>query len=62
MLVLLVVLVPIIALFAWGAVFDHKRRRRHALTGHDVSSAARRARGEADARGGSSVEGGGGSF
>jgi hypothetical protein len=43
-------------------VFDYKRRRRHALTGHDVSSAARRARGEADARGGGSIEGGGGSF
>ena len=41
MTVLLVVLVPIIALFVWAIIFDLKRRRRHAVpTSHDIGSAA----------------------
>jgi hypothetical protein len=48
---LLLILVPLIALVIWAVVFDLKRRGRHApLTGHDISSAARRARAGADAR------------
>jgi len=51
--IMLAILVPLIALFAWGVVFDLKRRRQHAaLTSHDIGLAARRARGDADARGG----------
>jgi hypothetical protein len=53
MSILLIILVPIIALVVWGVVFDLKRRRRHAaLTSHDIGSAARRARANADTRGG----------
>ena len=53
MSVLLIILVPVIALVVWGVVFDLKRRHRHAaLTSHDISSAARRARSNADTRGG----------
>jgi hypothetical protein len=52
MSILLIILVPIIALVVWGVVFDLKRRRRHAaLTSHDIGSAARRARANADTRG-----------
>jgi hypothetical protein len=41
-----------LALFSWGVAFDLKRRRRHAaLTSHGISSAARRARANAGARG-----------
>jgi hypothetical protein len=44
---------PALALFSWGVTFDLKRRRRHAaLTSHGISSAARRARANAGARGG----------
>jgi hypothetical protein len=50
MTILLVVLVPIIALFVWGIIFDRKRRRRHAVpTSHDIGSASRRAQANADA-------------
>jgi hypothetical protein len=39
-----------LALFSWGVTFDLKQRRRHAaLTGHGISSAARRARANAQA-------------
>ena len=64
MTVLLVVLIPIIALFVWAIIFDLKRRRRHAvLTGHDIGSAARRAQANADARtAGWTDSGGGGSY
>ena len=49
--VLLIILIPL----------DLKRRRRHAaLTSHDISSAARLARANADARGGSGLGGGDG--
>jgi hypothetical protein len=57
MFALLLILVPLIALVIWAVVFDLKRRSRHEpLTGHDISSAARRGRANADARG--SVPGG----
>jgi hypothetical protein len=50
MIVWLIIGVPIVALFAWGLIFDLKRRRRRdALTGHDIGSAARWAQGNADA-------------
>ena len=47
---LLLLLVPLIALVVWAVVFDLKRRREP-LTSHDISSAARRARAGANARG-----------
>jgi hypothetical protein len=59
--VLLIILIPLGALVIYGVVFDLKRRRRHAaLTSNDVSSAARLARANADARGGSGLGGGDG--
>jgi hypothetical protein len=59
--VLLIILIPLGALVIYGVVFDLKRRRRRsALTGHDISSAARMARANADARGGSGLGGGDG--
>jgi hypothetical protein len=62
MTILLVVLVPIIALFVWGIVFDLKRRRRHAVsTGHDIGSAARRAQANADSHSVGWTDSGGGS-
>jgi hypothetical protein len=58
---LLIILIPLGALVIYGVVFDLKRRRRRsALTSHDISSAARMARGNADARGGSGLGGGDG--
>ena len=66
MTVLLVVLIPIIALVVWGAIFDlRRRRRRPGLTSHDIGSAARRAQandaahsaGWTDSGGGGSVGG-----
>jgi hypothetical protein len=60
MAILLVILVPLGALVIYAVVFDLKRRRRRdALTSHDISSAARLARANADARGGSGLGGGG---
>jgi hypothetical protein len=53
MSVLLIIFVPVIALVIWAVVFDLKRRQRRAvLTSHDIGSAARRARANADTRGG----------
>jgi hypothetical protein len=53
MVILVIILIPLIALAIWAAVFDLKRRRRRApLTSHDIGSAARRARANADTRGG----------
>jgi len=58
---LLIILIPLGALVIYGVVFDLKRRRRRsALTSHDISSAARMARANADARGGSGLGGGDG--
>jgi hypothetical protein len=64
MTIFLVVLAPLIALFAWAIIFDLKRRRRHAvLTSHDIGSASRRAHADADARtAGWHDSGGGGSY
>ncbi|HEY0451104.1 hypothetical protein [Actinophytocola sp.] len=56
---LLLLFVPLVALVVWGVVFDLKRRRRP-VTGHDISSAAKRARGNAEAGGAGSPEPGGG--
>jgi len=53
MTILLIVLVPLVVLAIWAVVFDLKRRRRRAaLTSHDIDAAARRARANADTRGG----------
>ena len=53
MVILVIILVPLIALAIWAAVFDLKRRRRRApLTSDDIGSAARRARANAEIRGG----------
>ena len=58
---LLIILIPLGALVIYGVVFDLRRRRRHAaLTSHDISSAVRLARANADARGGSGLGGGDG--
>ena len=59
--ILLLILIPIGALVVYAIVFDLRRRRRHdALRGHDISSAARLARSEAEARGGGGLGGGDG--
>ena len=58
--VLLLILIPLGALVIYGVVFDLKRRRHRGAPGsHDISSAARMARANADARGGSGLGGGG---
>jgi hypothetical protein len=57
MALLLVILVPIAALVIYAVVFDVRRRRRRGAPGsHDISSAARLARADADARGASGLE------
>ncbi len=57
MYALLLILVPLVALIAWGVVYDLKRRRRRLpLTSHDIDSAMREARGNTDARGAGSVQ------
>jgi hypothetical protein len=49
---MLLILAPLVALLAWAAAFDLKRRRRRAhLDGHDVSAAANRVRGRAEGGG-----------
>ncbi len=50
MIYLLVFLVPIVALLVWAVMFDRKQRR-HGDSGHDIESAARRARLDAEGRG-----------
>jgi hypothetical protein len=58
--VLLVILIPLGALVIYGVVFDLKQRRHRGTPGnHDISSAARMARANADARGGSGLGAGG---
>ena len=58
--ILLLILIPIGALVVYAIVFDLRRRRRHdALRGHDISSAARLARADAEARGGGGLGDGG---
>ena len=49
MVLILFIGIPLAALFVWGAVFDLKRRNA-AHTGHDISAAALRARGDAEGR------------
>jgi len=55
MALLLVILVPIAALVIYAVVFDLRRRRRSARGSHGISSAARTARADADARGASGL-------
>jgi hypothetical protein len=58
--ILLIIFVPLGALVIYGVVFDlRRRRRRGAPRSHDISSAARMARANADARGGSGLGAGG---
>ncbi|HEY1004566.1 MAG TPA: hypothetical protein VGD83_33505 [Streptosporangiaceae bacterium] len=57
MALLLVILVPLAALVIYAIAFDlRRRRRRGALRSHDISSAARLARADADAHGASGLE------
>jgi hypothetical protein len=59
--ILLLIFIPLGALVIYGVVFDLKQRRhRGAPRSHDISSAARMARANADARGGSGLGGGDG--
>lgn len=65
MALLLVILIPLAALVIYAVVSDlRRRRRRGAVKVHDISSAARTARADADARGDVSLgqlrDGGGG--
>ena len=61
MALLLVILVPLAALVIYAIVFDlRRRRRRGAHRGHDISSAARTARADADAHGASGLSAPGG--
>jgi hypothetical protein len=56
MALLLVILVPLAALVIYAIAFDlRRRRRRGAPRGHDISSAARMARADADAHGASGL-------
>jgi len=47
MIYLLLFLTPVVALLAWAARLDWKRRRRE-ITGHDVNTAAYRTRQDAE--------------
>jgi hypothetical protein len=56
MALLLVILIPLAALVIYAVVFDLRRRgRRGAVRSHDISSVARTARADADARGASGI-------
>ena len=56
MALLLVILIPLAALVIYAVVSDlRRRRRRGAVRSHDISSAARTARADADARGASGL-------
>jgi len=56
MVLLLVIFVPLAALVIYAIAFDLRRRRRRAAPrGHDISSAARMARADADAHGASGL-------
>jgi hypothetical protein len=58
--ILLIILIPLGALVIYAVVFDLKQRRhRGAPRSRDISSAARMARANADARGGSGLGAGG---
>ena len=59
--VLLIIFIPLGALVIYAVVSDLKQRRHRGAPGsHDVSSAARMARANVDARGGSGLGGDGG--
>jgi hypothetical protein len=59
MALLLVILVPLAALVIYAIAFDLRRRRRRGATrSHDISSAARMARTDADAHGASGLSNG----
>jgi hypothetical protein len=61
MSILLIILIPLGALAIYAVVFDLKQRRHRGVPrSHDISSAARMARANADARGGSGLGGGDG--
>jgi hypothetical protein len=60
MALLLVILIPLAALAIYAVVFDLRRRRRGAPRSHDISSAARTARADADAQGASGLTAPGG--
>ena len=54
--VLLIILIPLAALAIYAVVFDlRRRRRRGSPRSHDISSAARMARADADAHGASGL-------
>ena len=59
MALLLVILIPLAALAIYAIVFD-LRRRRGAPRSHDISSATRTARADADAHGASGLSAPGG--
>ena len=60
MSILLIILIPLGALAIYAVVFDLKQRRHRGVPrSHDMSSAARMARANADARGGSGFGAGG---
>jgi hypothetical protein len=51
MALLLIILIPLGALVIYAVAYDLRRRRRGDRTSHDISSAARTARTNADAHG-----------
>jgi hypothetical protein len=55
MALLLVILIPLAALATYAVVFDLRHRRRGAPRSHDISSATRTARADADADGASGL-------
>ena len=56
MALLLVILVPLAAVVIYAIVFDLRRRRRRGTPrSHDINSAARSARADADAHGASGL-------
>jgi hypothetical protein len=57
MIAILIGLGVLVALLAWAAVFDHNCRRQ-GLASRDIASAIRRARGDAEGRGGVTDGGG----
>ena len=57
--ILLIIFIPLGALVIYAVVYDLRRRRRGDLTSHDISTAARLARTDADAHGVQGGHGGG---